>query len=221
MGHPNCRTGGTTLKIPTFNIEGAKANHAIIGAALKTHDILCIQEHWLHKYEQSTKVNLFPEWNYDGRSHDEYVQEATIEHTHRPGTGRGGVATLGNKDLDHMVSKSTVGNERIIVTVFNMKPKSTATSHQGLTVVIAEYRDKVVIAGDLNADIYNRTAAKEKLLSYFICKPIPRHKSQIDYILVSQKKGAYDWGNATKVDCDNTEATNTSKYYPISACVAT
>ena len=55
------------------------------------------------------------------RAHpDEYHRNEHVSHWYKP-AGRDRVATLWKKYLDHLVTKPDEGNERIVVTLFNLK----------------------------------------------------------------------------------------------------
>ena len=152
-------------------------------------DIICVQEHWLNKFEQDKIHQLLPVWqNHHIRSHDEYTLH---ENTHRP-VGQGGVATLWANWLDpHVRKMEKEGNERILCTQFNIPQRpmcvincylSSGTSAVAIDTfmqdmdIIYELIKKfsptheIILTGDLNQDHYHRTGCKERKLSSLLTK---------------------------------------------------
>ena len=149
---------------------------------MESLDLLCIQEHWLHVYEKTMMSTKLPGWRnqtvcYDEVNHDDH----NIQHQ----TGRGGVSTLWKPWLDPFVQrKENDGNERIIVTLFNIPCRplciincylSSGTSSKAISTYRADmdvlyttlqkYRQRyeVLLTGDMNEDHHHRLAVKEKL----------------------------------------------------------
>ena len=181
MSPKSCISPSLDIRITSFNVEGIVNNLAFLQEVLSESDILAVQEHWLFGFEKTKMEELLPSCFQHFRSCDEYEP---ISNVCRP-TGQGGVATIWSERLNPYVTKLDDGNERILVTLFDLPesplclincylPSGTHPS------AITKFRDdigciqalihkftpsyQVMILGDLNADIYNRNLHKEKLL---------------------------------------------------------
>ena len=174
------------VRISTLNIEGAVSNQAYVTKALRKEHIICLQEHWLYKFEQKKLHEIFPKWSAHIRSVDE---EEGIQPTHKRVAGHGGVATLWHHMLDPYVTRSEEGNTRILVTLFSI-PSSpvciincylpSGTSADAISKfredldlihgIIVKYQDKhdVLVIGDLNEDHFGRLKIKEVLAKELI-----------------------------------------------------
>lgn len=51
---------GQALTVVSLNVDGLKSNAAYVGDLLTRYDILLLQEHWLHSYEQCILQKMFP-----------------------------------------------------------------------------------------------------------------------------------------------------------------
>ena len=141
--------------------------------ALESNDILCIQEHWLFKYEIDKLSTLLKGKDFAARSIDEYDP---LPPTNRP-RPQGGVATLWSSELSPYIKALDEGNERILPILIDKPgldlclincylPSGNSTSAIGefnndvaiLTEIINKYSPsyKIMITGDLNADLFNR-----------------------------------------------------------------
>ena len=76
----------------------------------KTEQILCIQEHWLNDYENSTIENLVPNYSAFVRCWD--TNERITNFKAR--RGKGGVAVMWPNHWTHNIKRLDDGNERII-----------------------------------------------------------------------------------------------------------
>jgi endonuclease/exonuclease/phosphatase family metal-dependent hydrolase len=175
------------MGIVSFNIEGASFNHAYVNSELsKIAQVLCLQEHWLHKFEQKELSQLLPEWHQHIRC---YGEANPVQNTHRP-AGRGGVATLWTPNLDKYARRlDEEGNERILVTLFDMASNPlcvincylpSGTAHEAvnkfkddldaLHELCMKYGQthNILILGDLNQDHYHRSGEKERRMTRLI-----------------------------------------------------
>ena len=98
------------MKISTVNIEGVKSNIPFLIELSKSEPIICIQEHWLHDYEQSVMENLIP--NYSGSVQGWDINEKVTNFKAR--RGKGGVAIMWPKHWTQYIRQLDEGNERII-----------------------------------------------------------------------------------------------------------
>ncbi len=127
--------------------------------------------------------DLIPNLHAHTRSVDEYCNISAVE---RP-RGHGGVATLWSERLNLYARRCDEGNERVLVTCFeipdnpiccincylpsgNSAAQAYAECIDILHEVITKYSQShlVLIAGDLNADIMRRESIKERLLKDLI-----------------------------------------------------
>ena len=149
---------------------------------LKDSAIVCIQEHWLWGFEaEKTTQGIFPGKGFHIRSVDEFDNIDPIA----TARGHGGVATIWDKSLDPLIQKTNDGNERILVTVINPNKnkkvcimncylpagegrRAVETYAEDIALIdnlIDKYNGgAIIIIGDMNADIINRTGKKEKML---------------------------------------------------------
>jgi hypothetical protein len=188
-GPQNQPTPNVNLKIATINIENVKSNAVYLEHLAETCNIICIQEHWLHRFEEGALKDLLPSFSYALKCHDD---NNPIAPSHRP-RGTAGVAILWNKDLDHTVTPLPDGGSRTILIEIatNKQPiilintyMPTQGSHDKSTdynMVLDEIheitekynKDHLLIwAGDLNASLKrqkpttNDAALKKFCLNY-------------------------------------------------------
>ena len=155
-----------------------KTNAAYIDQELK-QDILILQEHWLFSFEKDSLPTYTNSYQFHAKASDEYNN---IDATERP-RGHGGVATLWTPQLDPYVEKVEDGNERILVTLFNLPqtplciincylPSSYSDSDSYrecldmVSEIVCKYQTShmIIIGGDMNADIVHRNNIREKSL---------------------------------------------------------
>ncbi|CAG2224167.1 unnamed protein product [Mytilus edulis] len=109
----------TLLRISSFNCKNVYNSQSCIKDILDFTDFICIQEHWLFKFEQDNIGELFNKTSWTCKSVDE---NNPIPPTQKP-RGYGGVVILWKQHLDHLVEKINDGSERIICIKINVKPK--------------------------------------------------------------------------------------------------
>ena len=230
-------------------MDGLLFNHHFISSSMLHCSIICIQEHWLWAYQTETSFDrVLPQWKCHARASDEYNHIPPGPNTR----GHGGVAIIWKEYLDPHIKRLNEGNERIIAIIIEVPGISpicliccylpSGTSKQSVEsyaediAVLQELRVKyskhnLVIAGDLNADIFARRGKKEEILSSFIKEtnltnlnaPISdqptykntalQHSSHLDYFLTDAKNA---WGN-TEIISNEEEAgcLNNSSHMPI------
>ena len=173
----------------SFNIEGLKYNSALIDEIEEEVDVLCLQEHWLWSFEAcNTLHKLLPRWECVTRSADD---NENISQESCP-RGHGGVAILWKKSLQPFIKDIKEGNERVLpitISLPNSKPicviccylpsgsnRTSIELFQEDLAVIGELVEKfngthsLLIAGDMNSDIFNRSAKKEMALQDLIAR---------------------------------------------------
>ena len=173
------------LVITSFNTEGIISNLAYTRNIALKSSITCLQEHWLLEYEKNKIDNLFPEVLHHSKSVDEELEAHEDTHSQKP-RGHGGVCTLWKRELDQYAFRTKEGNNRIVVTLFDIPkvpicvincylPSGVSSSavqnfEEDLDTIHEltrkyEQAYNVLIIGDLNADHYSRELRKEKYLA--------------------------------------------------------
>ena len=97
------------LKIASLNIENIKANSHYLQLLASDCNIVCIQEHWLHLFEDNMFNEILPSFSHTAKFHD---SDNLITPSHRP-RGTAGVAILWNQCLDHAITPLPDGGPRI------------------------------------------------------------------------------------------------------------
>ena len=230
-------------------MDGLLFNHHFISSSLAHYDIICIQEHWLWAYQTEASFNrVLPQWNCHARASDEYNHIPPGPNTR----GHGGVAIIWKEYLDPHVKRLNEGNERVISIVIELPDAipicliccylPSGNSRQAVEAyaediaILQELRSKysnynLLVAGDLNADIFARTGKKEEILTSFIkdlnltnlnthiadqptyTNPGLQHSSHLDYFLTDGKNR---WGNTATIGKDDDAGyLNNSSHLPI------
>ncbi len=208
--------------------------------------------------EKDLITELLPQWSNHTRSVDENCKIMPIA---KP-RGYGGVSTLWKPWLDPYAVRLPDGNERIVGTQFNIEglnlnifncyldsaktANAIARYHEDITAIselLYKYKDgDTLIVGDMNADIYRRDDAKEKLLKQMMEEhnlsdatsesgrlPTYQHKylgheSHVDMILLklaSNKKEMVKIEATEVLSFDSDEnLTNASTHVPVLATLA-
>ena len=98
-------------KIITLNANNARTNMVCIQDLLKSHDIVCLQEHWLYGFEASFLHSLSASHSCHWKCvHD----HDPIDPTRKP-RGHGGVAIFWPSEWDGKVTKHEDGDWRFVV----------------------------------------------------------------------------------------------------------
>ena len=92
----------------------------LFNRTIKCEQIICIQEHWLNDYEQSTIENLIPNYSTFVRCWD--INEKVTNFKAR--RGKGGVAIMWPKQWTQYIKRLDEGNERIIGIELKGSPNS-------------------------------------------------------------------------------------------------
>ena len=231
------------ITLATLNVENIRSNHATISKDLNSTDIILLQEHWLYGFEKEDICTNLTLWNAEVRSVDDTDNIMPIS---RP-QGYGGTATLWKHEISPHIKTSMEGNERILPILLETKTNKTCIINCYLpsgnsTEAAEKFRSDlailestiekyspthdIIIGGDLNCDIFNRSTRKEKLLSqlikchnlkianeevrkeYTFCHKSMSARSHLDYFLVSP-------GIQTRVKILQDSETNTSAHHPV------
>ncbi|CAG2247943.1 unnamed protein product [Mytilus edulis] len=142
-----------SLTIATCTIEGVKSNSKYLNDHVKVN-IICLQEHWLYKFQQPDSVD-------------------DISSINLP-ICKGGVSISWPTNISHLVEKLNDGNERLVAIEMNTETKlciicTYFSSHNPSVHSIDEYSNcldilfniifkfsdthKIVIAGDFNVTL--------------------------------------------------------------------
>ena len=158
------------ISIATLNTSGIKSNATYVQQLTEAHTIVCLQEHWLHNYENSIVSKLLPNSSYSIKCHDDDESEPP---SHRK-RGVAGVITLWPKKLDPYITPLPDGGTRMVViqirakqnpiTIINTYMPAEGSHDRTCTydevldevqVVAEKYKavGSIVWTGDLNADL--------------------------------------------------------------------
>ena len=177
----------TKIKLATLNIENVTSNYAYLQDLLKFCDIVCIQEHWLHRFEVGVLEKIIPDHHFAIKCYDDTNH---ISNSHRPARGRAGIATIWNKKLSHCMEELPDGSTRVqvcqlhtqngFVTIINtyMPTEGTHDSENTYDDVLDEVHDimqkyksssSIIWAGDLNGSLRrpSPTTNDRKLRKFF------------------------------------------------------
>ena len=161
-----------------------KSNVPFLIELSKCEQIICIQEHWLHDYEQSTIENLIPIYSTFVRCWD--INEKVTNFKARQ--GKGGVAIMWPKQWTQYIKWLDDGNERVIGIEVKASPNSVfinvymptkeinsqSNFHKHLAILhdmIARYRQlgTVIVCGDMNGTlIEDRNNGHDNSLKDFV-----------------------------------------------------
>ena len=166
----------------SINLDGLQYNHECVNTTLKYNDVICIQEHWLWKFQTDDVFSrTLPSWKFHARSSDEEQQLPPGQVTR----GHGGVAIVWKEYLHPHVKTLPEGNERVLPVIINYGNTPilliccylpSGNSRHALenfkedvailNELITKYSSNtsIMIAGDLNADLMHRKGKKESML---------------------------------------------------------
>ena len=145
--------------------------------------IICIQEHWLYKFQQPELYGLFPNTRWAVKSVDDNDH---IPPKYRP-RGQAGVACAWHPHIDHLIKILPDGSDRLLALLIKSHPKPivlvntympAAGTHTGIRYsdiidevheVLQKYRHNhhVLWAGDLNGDPARNTYPNDRTLIKF------------------------------------------------------
>ena len=151
-------------------------------------DFMCIQEHHLHEFEKAKLEDMFPNYSCDAKAYD---QELLLDPSHKPSSGKGGVATFWKEIFDPYVTRvPKEGNERILVIIIAIPgnvpvclincylPSGNSTYAIELFLedidilheLLFKYKTThlTMLLGDLNEDHHNRDNTKEQKMKELI-----------------------------------------------------
>lgn len=99
------------LVIASFNCDGLYSNFAGLELLFKEHNIILIQEHWLHQFEVHKVEELVEEFDWLGYFKT-FDDRDPVPHTQRK-RGHAGTAILWHTSVSHLVEKIPDGSNRI------------------------------------------------------------------------------------------------------------
>jgi exonuclease III len=110
------------MAMATLNVDYIRTNELYVGQLLEEIDILCIQEHWLHNFEQLELHTLAEKYDHicEAKSTDD---DDPVSPLHRK-VGHGGVATFWKAELDNKIEILPDGNNRTIVIKYSHEDTS-------------------------------------------------------------------------------------------------
>ena len=160
-------------KIVTLNIENFHTNKLYLKELMDTCEIICLQEHWLYNFEQSTLDDFCAENNFDSyiKSTDDSDPISPLQ---RP-RGKGGVAILWRENIPKNIQKIPDGSNRICgvtcntekgpITIINvyipcrglkLSDDLFCETLDELREIIVKYSvsSHIILVGDLNASLH-------------------------------------------------------------------
>jgi len=228
-------------------VENIRSNHCAISHLLQDADIILLQEHWLLNFEKEEATSNLPAWSSIVRSIDDDLHEDDVSFSSRP-QGHGGTAVLYKHNMEAYITPIQDGNPRILPVLLQLPglqlciincylpSGNSGTALQRfaedigiIQAIVEKFQSswRIIIAGDLNADIIHRSGKKEKLLLNLIeqlnlnlsrCTNNSdhtfRHKSYtnvtsyLDYFITSKDI-------VSKLLVLNDSPVNTSAHYPV------
>ena len=153
---------------------------------MESHQIICIQEHWLYTFENSEIGKMSPHFAATAKSNDHNDNITPQERTR----GHGGVAIMWHNDLDKYIKETVEGNNRTNCVLLELGSQQLCiinvympcrNTHTGddfedtlaqLQEIMTKYRPThhILICGDLNASLHRTPPnQQDKLLERF-CK---------------------------------------------------
>ena len=175
-----------TISLATINIENINSNILHLQQLLQTNDIVCMQEHWLHRFEAKRMQELLPDYQFSIKCYDD---NHPVDNLYRPPRGQAGVATVWKAHLNHCIEEAPDGSTRVIVnhlhtstgmiTIINSYLPSEGSHDQDANYssvldevyeITRKYRSNstIVWAGDLNGSLQRcQPSSNDKLLKAF------------------------------------------------------
>jgi hypothetical protein len=160
-----------SLNIATYNIKGLPYNELCLHTLLNHHDILFLQEHWLHSYEiQEITTHLHScGFNSQFKTFD---AECPVDHSVRT-RGQAGVGIVWKESLNDIFKPlPNEGSDRIICALLHTTPPTlcvavympsdgvnTVTDYQDvldqISEIIIKYKQyQLLLTGDFNASLH-------------------------------------------------------------------
>ena len=170
------------LRLATFNADGLKSNIIYVTELLTKCDVLLLQEHWLHRYEEAMLEKLLPNFNYHIKCYDD---DSLVPPLHGS-KGRAGVMVIWHPNLNHVIRPLPDGSTRMIVlqingsevfTIINTYMPADGSRDKDLLyedvldevhTVFDKYSATTVIwGGDINGSLSRRSSHNDRLLQHF------------------------------------------------------
>ena len=109
----------TMLAIVTLNIEGIKSNSPYLKHLCDENRILCLQEHWLHGYENNTVQGILSGFDFNIFCFD----DEQIDFELQKRRGKGGVITIWPQKFSHKIKKLEKDERFVVIEVLADKHK--------------------------------------------------------------------------------------------------
>ena len=185
MERPDLQEKAPKLGIATLNVDNIKTNACYVRELLQKYEILLIQEHWLHRYEENVLDKLFPNFQYHIKCYDDTHPKLPLQASR----GQAGVMFIWQPNINHAVTTLPDGSPRMIaiqvqghgeiITIANTYmpadgSKDKESTYESVLDEVYELYDKykqttVIWGGDLNGSLHRRNSKNDKALQEF-CK---------------------------------------------------
>ena len=103
----------------TCNIENIKTNLPYLKHLRENADIVCLQEHWLHRFEENDVIDMIGSRNFHMKCFDD---DDPVSPSVRP-RGQGGVMAIWRDDMPCQVSPMQDGSSRVQILRIDYTPK--------------------------------------------------------------------------------------------------
>ena len=169
--------------IATLNVDGLQSNLTYTSDVLSKCHILCIQEHWMLRYEVKLLTEFFPEHNFMAKCIDDNAPALPRYRTR----GHAGTAIIWRQDIDHMVEPLQDGSDRLCAALVKTNPETILVNTYMPTEGAAnadysEVLDEVyevankysmptlLWTGDINADVHRDKPSRNDAAFKEFCK---------------------------------------------------
>ena len=170
----------------TLNVENLKTNIEYVHHLLEVVDILCLQEHWMFRFEEPLLKNLLQGYSYHAKCSDD---DDPISPLMKP-KGEAGVITIWKPSLDPYISTMPDGSSRCVVIKVSTQHKATFVLNTYMPTAGADekYRamldemyelnqalspdGNIIWAGDLNGSFSRQVPSSNDRLLQKFCKEI-------------------------------------------------
>lgn len=189
----------TSIQVATLNIQNIKTNIEYAHHLLENSHILCLQEHWLYAFEETSIKELFPNCSYHLKCIDD---KNPISPWCKP-KGEAGVITLWKEELDQHITALADGSSRCVLVkigtanptfLLNTYMPATGSKDSYLDVLDEVYeinkkysvQGNLIWLGDLNASYHRPNPSANdscfrKFCSETLFEPINSNDSQATY----------------------------------------
>ena len=164
------------LKIITWNSRGLAASIPYLRSLIRSSDIICLTEHWLHANRLTKLADIAPDIDYFGRSSNFSSSEC-----YGYSKGQGGVAILWDKNLKSVTPLVQIKHDRVcgiriqneasaVINIFCIylpargcdEDIATTLDELGAILDNTEIGSHNILCGDMNADMGSKGGPKSK-----------------------------------------------------------